>query len=526
MEALLPLLQMRAHLLQQGPEAAGNRDRYASTASSGRPSMSSSSDPSSPTTPVSPPISLSSHLHLINSWKDQDPYHHHLSQQHFSAINSSNNQLYLSQLAAINLQLQQRRLLSSGDYLMGRSSPPPQPAAPPDGHLVATNAGPDGQSRTVAAQEEPMDLSRAGSSGRLDSVEANVGGGSQLTSPSMLSSSSLSSSALSIASSATTSPSCTQRNAAAASYDYGCGNNSSPETTTLSLGQQPVSCSDPTVEASGRRKRSRSSTSYEELKFTESEDDEVFETTPAFPSPPPALAVPSSVYRPFESTTANCQQKQQPAAAKKRHSVPAPLHLLPPSNAALSAAAAHHHHHSLSSGAAFHSPLFSPLWNSHHHHSPFLPPLLDPSSPFTPTSSSAFHSPIFRFPPVGLPAPLPHYPSSPFYHNNFTFSSALPPPTSQPSSDQSRRPRHSSLMSGAHQSSAAALSGGGSSNVSESEARRLFLARLHSTVLKLERREEDEDQQQQLQQPAGQRGTGQLAGYQVPVVTRNKMFLL
>ena len=96
MEALLPLLQMRAHLLQQGPEAAGNRDRYASTASSGRPSMSSSSDPSSPTTPVSPPISLSSHLHLINSWKDQDPYHHHLSQQHFSAINSSNNQLYLS----------------------------------------------------------------------------------------------------------------------------------------------------------------------------------------------------------------------------------------------------------------------------------------------------------------------------------------------------------------------------------------------------------------------------------------------
>jgi hypothetical protein len=46
----------------------------------------------------------------------------------------------------------------------------------------------------------------------------------------------------------------------------------------------------------------------------------------------------------------------------------------------------------------------------------------------------------------------------------------------------------------------------------------MFLARLHSTVLKLERREEEEEgggPVQQQHQVAGQRGTGQLSGYQV-----------
>ncbi len=46
----------------------------------------------------------------------------------------------------------------------------------------------------------------------------------------------------------------------------------------------------------------------------------------------------------------------------------------------------------------------------------------------------------------------------------------------------------------------------------------MFLARLHSTVLKLERRGEEEEEGgpvQQQHQVAGQRGTGQLSGYQV-----------
>ncbi len=59
----------------------------------------------------------------------------------------------------------------------------------------------------------------------------------------------------------------------------------------------------------------------------------------------------------------------------------------------------------------------------------------------------------------------------------------------------------------------------------------MFLARLHSTVLKLERREEEEEgvgpvQQQhqvggpvqQQHQVAGHRGTGQLSGYQVKYI--------
>jgi hypothetical protein len=62
------------------------------------------------------------------------------------------------------------------------------------------------------------------------------------------------------------------------------------------------------------------------------------------------------------------------------------------------------------------------------------------------------------------------------------------------------------------------LSAGGGG--SDSEARRLFLARLHSTVLKLERREEEEEQMQQ--QPVGHRGNGQLAGYQVHTVPKKK----
>jgi hypothetical protein len=163
----------------------------------------------------------------------------------------------------------------------------------------------------------------------------------------------------------------------------------------------------------------------------------------------------------------------------------------------------------------------------HPFNSPFLPPLLgDPASPFTP--SSAFHSPIFRFPPVGMPPPPPqHFSSSPavtspFFNHHFAFPSSAPPPPSSSSlaspqdpnigiaytksGDASRSHRHHSL------------SAPSSANCDVSEARRMFLARLHSTVLKLERREEEEEgggPVQQQHQVAGQRGTGQLSGYQV-----------
>ena len=85
METLLPILQLRAQLLQNPP---ASRPRFNSTASS---------IPSSPTTPVSP----------LSGWGAGEPYRGPGDQYR------GPGDLYLNQLATINLQLQQRRLLHS-----------------------------------------------------------------------------------------------------------------------------------------------------------------------------------------------------------------------------------------------------------------------------------------------------------------------------------------------------------------------------------------------------------------------------
>merc|ERR1719469_399726 len=119
-----------------------------------------------------------------------------------------------------------------------------------------------------------------------------------------------------------------------------------------------------TASSSRKRSRSRSSTSHEELKFEESDDDEVFEDSPLEPSQikEEKSAFPSHIFKPYERSP------------KRRHSVPAPLLLQPPQSEMPQLPSSFPH--------AFPS-LFSPGFSLSAHHLP----ILDPRSPHTPPQS-------------------------------------------------------------------------------------------------------------------------------------------
>ncbi len=103
METLLPFLQMRAQMMHDTSSKLNlqnneSRQRFTSTASS---------LPSSPTTPLSPSSPFFSWAAAgagNNGLEPTSPFLPH---------SNSSQSMYLSQLAAINLQLQQRRLLQS-----------------------------------------------------------------------------------------------------------------------------------------------------------------------------------------------------------------------------------------------------------------------------------------------------------------------------------------------------------------------------------------------------------------------------
>jgi len=319
----------------------------------------------------------------------------------------SHHHLYLSQLASINLQLQHKRLLSSTS-----TSPHHLPATSevkeeqraftfPPTSMAAT-------STPAKVQEEPMDLTKSD----------RVAGTSPSSSPS------------------------TPR--------------LSPNTHNTKPTSSPSSRESST---STNRKRSRSLSDHEELKFTEDEDDEVFEKNPLLQVKIEEKPEPTqSAFNPY-------------AKEQKRRSggVPAPL-LLPPTSIPSNFS------------SPFPSP-FSPLLNF----SPHQIPILDPASPFLPQASpSPFHPSVFRFPP-SLP-PQMFFPSS--HHTDP--SSPFPP---SPSS-----PLFPSLTPSAQPSA------------QDSEARRRFLSRLHSTVLKLERKGEEAPASSSLL--AGYQGSGPIQLWQ------------
>ena len=477
METLLPILQMRAQMLQDNNGGGGGdqpRHRFTSTASS---------VPSSPTTPLSPPISTGGGGGLPFTGSSA------------AAWGPADNQMYLNQLAVINLQLQQRRLLYSACN-SSVSPPEPPPVSPPRSKFVGgTNW-----------QSEPIDLSSGSSSGGEQKLAAS----NTLSSASSLSSTSPSSPA---------SPPTRRDPPRIFTFETAAGGSAGDDTAVVPLGGGEPLCastpaavdsdSPPTTPPIGTgesgRKRSRS-TSFEELKFEESEDDEVFEKAP-LPEPdhPPhdvstaAAAAGCDIkpaFRPYEETTTS---KSSKAATKRRFTVPAPLPLATASaagNSSLSSPLLNPHFSlstSLHSATSLQSP-FSPLL--HHPALPFSPHfnfLTDPLSPFTPYLQQT--PPVFRFPPAATaagsewcpPANLsPKFPAAPS-SNLFTF-----PPTTF----------------------------GGPEN----EARRQFLSRLHSTVLKLERRGgggggEEEDSAA----TATASNRNQLAGYQVKFERRHKV---
>jgi len=403
MEAFLPLLQMRAHMMQQQDIIAG-RPSLTSTASS---ASSIPSGSSSPTTPLSPP----SLPPLINQ-NTQNLFKEQMYQQ---------NQIYLNQLAAINLHLQQKRLLSStsddrlsvSDANQENSSAVlkqndnfkvnlPSPVRYPNPNVS------NSEQSKISMQEEPMDLSKA-KPAPLKPSPSHVFQ-FELTAPSSPNSSVHSRSESPISEPA---DSPKQKLVDSPQIEEDVKPASSSHSSRSSL-------------CSVGRKRSRSS-SHEELKFTEEDDDEVFEKHPL---PPVEPADRKPAFQPFQNNE------------KKRTGVPAPL-LLPPTSAF---------------PASFPSP-FSP-------HFPFSPhhiPIMDPSSPFLPQNSPftpQFQNSVFRFPPA--PPPQMFFPQM---------------NTQEPSFPQSpREPHHSPMFPSPLMPS-------------ESESRRRFLNRLHSTVLKIEKKD-------------------------------------
>ena len=378
MAAFLPLLQMRAHMMaSNGTEMMqGPRTSLSSTGAS----TDCSSSPPTPT-PLSP-----------------------LVPHPLMAAQYQHNQMYLNQLAAINLHLQQRRLLSSTGSLEDVKPQLPEkiPALSCSGKLED--------------QDVPMDLSK------VNKLNENVF--SFDIKPDLETSKSPTGSSVR---SRSASPKERQIKKEISTDDTG------DEDETDSGEKKVISrrSSRSSLNSSSGRKRSRSS-SHEELKFTEDDDDEVFEKNPL-----PPVSVPSSF--------------QTPDNHRKRSHVPAPL-LLPQT--------------SPFTPPGFPSP-FSPQIPFSPHHIP----ILDPASPFLPAASPftpQFQNSVFRFPPTGPPTlpptSNPVFPEFPVSSPNITRSphahSPLFPPTSQlPPSP------------------------------AETESRRRFLNRLHSTVLKIERRE-------------------------------------
>jgi len=374
MEALLPLLQMRA---LQGQLL--NQERSQSLGSTG----DSPSTPSSPSTSMAP-----TSLPYVSDHQFTMGGHHHGQ--------------YLNQLAAINLHMQQNRLLSS--------------TTSEDGSVKETNHS----FQTSAVQEEPMDLSKTMTTSPLPSVTQS----SPLHSPSPV-----------------FSPS---RNFPSPSPSH--HKPSSSPSPSSSNPSQPCS-RDSSVSASG--KRSRYSSENEELKFTEDDDDEVFEKNPL-----------PEIKTEEEAKNEESPKSSSPSEKRRSGGIPAPL-LLPPVSLPTPFS---------SSFSPFASP-FSP----HFAFSPHHIPIMDPSSPFLPQNSpSPFHSSVFRFPP-SVPSPL-YFPSPQF-----------PPEPSHTSPQFFPTPLHP----------------GGAAQ--DSESRRRFLSRLHSTVLKLERKGEE---------TAVSSNAGLLAGYQ------------
>ena len=300
------------------------------------------------------------------------------------------NQMYLNQLAAINLHLQQRRLLSS------------------TGSVEDVKAQVQDKVKTPvkqSAQDEPMDLSKLGKpQGTVFSFETKEEPVSPVSSSHR---------------SRSRSPEPRIKQEREEEGDK--------EETRNVLSRRSSRSS---LDSVGR-KRSRSS-SHEELKFTEDDDDEVFEKNPL----PPVTSA-------FTTPTSHRRE------GRKSH-VPAPLLLPQPT--------------SLPVGPlGFPSP-FSPQLPFSPHHIP----ILDPASPFLPAASPftphQLQNSVFRFPPTAPPPTTSAFPdfslgagSSPTLTRS-PHASPLFPPTSQP------------------QPSAA-----------ESESRRRFLNRLHSTVLKIEK---------------------------------------
>ena len=211
---------------------------------------------------------------------------------------------------------------------------------------------------------------------------------------------------------------------------------------------------------------------HEELKFTEDEDDEVFEKNP--------LGITVKSEKKDEETEQKTGSAFNPYEKKeeKRRSggVPAPLLLQPPT----------------SLPSQFSSPFPSPF-SPHLPFSPHQIPILDPASPFLPQASpSPFHPSVFRFPP-SLP-PFPFFPGSPHPQQEPSFPPSPSSPQLFPQVPQSPSSNPASAQ--------------------DSESRRRFLNRLHSTVLKLERRGDEGGAAQQPGLLAGYQGSGPIQLWQ------------
>eukprot|EP00088_Acartia_fossae_P055344 TRINITY_DN6420_c0_g1_i6.p1 TRINITY_DN6420_c0_g1~~TRINITY_DN6420_c0_g1_i6.p1 ORF type:complete len:735 (-),score=175.08 TRINITY_DN6420_c0_g1_i6:167-2371(-) len=606
METLLPFLQMRAQMLHHNQDGNKKFDDANSPPSDATPrapphheaslqqhyqqqrqrfTSTASSLPSSPTTPVSPSSPFLMHPHLAaftaaaQNTADAAPQNHHQ---------------YLSQLAAINLQLQQRRLLQSAT----------KSEIDDENSLIATPqnfkshyemksrpvftfdnidvVGVDQQDKEHhddhhglgnVVQSEPMDLSsnnskktikstvshekmRRNETRKLDGDTSDENNGAKPENLSLSSvessqvaaltlddssqqdkicspSSSRSSPLLQVDDNLPNIPSSLSPNIAAqspslipgipADFLHRQARKHSFVTDGIKVEQQsttpvrearencrevePLSStersprsikseSDSFVDVKSR-KRSRS-TSYEELKFEESDDDDVFAKSPLPTLPdnnplpqsqatatavkiepnsatPNQKAAPPS-FRPYNSTGGAAEK-----SAKRRFTVPAPLPL-PPLNG-LPAAAAHPGLAGLPGSAGLlpgsAPPLPSPLFSSpaapfspFSHHPAAAAAFLEQLSPFTP--HQFHHSPsIFRFPPTAAANP---FLAAAAAHEWFSPQSPKFPP---PSAAVPPSPLDISAVAGSLQAA-------------DNEARRQFLSRLHSTVLKLERRESGE----------------------------------
>ena len=386
MAAFLPLLQMRAHMMAS--QEVLPRSSLSSTAST-----ECSSSPPTPT-PLSP---LVAHPLMAAQYQQQQ---------------------YLNQLAAINLHLQQRRLLSSTGSVDELNLKQPLPEKNHNISLPLKHGD----------QDEPMDLTKVKKeAGDVFSFELKPD----------------SSPVSSGVRSRSVTPETKDIKKELVDHHDEVGEEADKDRISRRSSRSSLNSDD--------RKRSRSS-SHEELKFTEDDDDEVFEKNPL----PPVS-----------------QSFHTPTSHRRKSHVPAPL-LLPQS--------------STFTPPGFPSP-FSPQIPFSPHHIP----ILDPASPFLPAASPftpQFQNSVFRFPPTAGPAP-----PAPVSVSNPVFPD-FPVHTSSPT--LTRSPHHSPLFPPTSQPQLSAA---------ETESRKRFLNRLHSTVLKIERKEG-------LNEPPSNSPAQLLSGYQ------------